>query len=487
MTQIQKTLASLVVLLVVAGGLGLYAYKGIHEGDQKKAAQKDIDERLFAPDRADRSIDGGARADFLKLVVVAQGERTVLERTPGAEWRITAPITARPDPLVVDGLVSQLQTARFKTTLEGEATDADLEKYGLAKPVFSVEAEAVLDGETRRTLLEGGVENPFDGSIFMRRDGSRKVQVAEGGVRWSLAKTTFDLRDKALFSFDDQGLKTLTLKSEANDWSAERRDDKLWHFTRPEETLGDTNSFASMLGALRGERATTFLADTSPKALEALGFSKPIARLVVDGDKRVTFTLASPLSDAGEVFYGLREDADGKLLAQVATTARTAMDRNLMELRDKSVIPFAKQLVTRLVLKGREGTVSVEREPGSQSVEAWKVTAPKPGPAKAYKVATALWMLSAVKAGEVISEKPDASSFERFGLDEKNARVITLFGEKGVLAELKVGRAVDGKQGFSYAMGTRKVIVEIDASRFNDLPWTADELLEGPADAGTKN
>jgi hypothetical protein len=24
-------------------------------------------------------------------------------------------------------------------------------------------------------------------------------------------------------------------------------------------------------------------------------------------------------------------------------------------------------------------------------------------------------------------------------------------------------------------------------ARFNDLPWTADDLLEGPADAGVKN
>jgi hypothetical protein len=487
MNQIQKTLLSLVVLLAVAGGVGFYAYQGVHQADQKKAAQKDLEERLFAPDRAERSVDGGARAEFVRLVVTAQGERTVLEREPGGEWRITEPIRAGVDALVVDGVVSQLQTARFKASIDGEATDAELEKYGLAKPVFAVEAEALVDGVKKASKLEGGVENPFDGSIFMRRDGSRKVQVAEGGVRWSLAKTTFDLRDKGLYAFDEQAVTRVTLKSDANDWSFEKRDDKLWHFTRPEDTLADTVSVNSLLSALRGERATAFVADTSPKSLEALGFTRPLARLTVEtGGRSLTFTLAQPPGDAGEVFYGLRQEGEDRLVGQVAASARNAMDRNLVELRDRSVIPFAKQLVTKIVFKGREHTVVAEREPGSQSVEAWKVTAPKPGPAKAYKLASAMWLLSAIKAGETISEKPDASSFERFGLDEKSARVITLFGEKGVLAELKIGRAVDNKQGFSYALGTRKVIVEIDASKFNELPWTPDDLLDVPQDGGSR-
>lgn len=487
MSQIQKTLLSLVVLLAVAGGVGLYAYQGVHQADQKKAAQKDLEERLFAPDRAERSVDGGARADFVRLVVTAQGETTVLEREPGGPWRITAPIQAKVDALVVDGVVSQLQTARFKASLEGEATDAELEKYGLAKPVFSVEAEAVVDGQKKTAKLEGGVENPFDGSIFMRRDGSRKVQVAEGGVRWSLAKTTFDLRDKALLSFDEAATTRVSLKSGANDWSFEKRDDTLWHFSRPEDTLADTVSVTGLFAALRGERATAFVTDLSAASRTALGFDQPLARVVIEaGGKTITLTLAQPAGDAGDVLYAMREDGDERLIGQVAATARNAMDRNIGELRDRSLIPFAKQLVTKIAFKGREGTVVVERAPDSQSVEGWKVTSPKPGPAKAYKVANALWMLSAVKAGETISEKPDASSFERFGLDEKNARVITLSGEKGVLGELKIGRAVDGKQGASYAIGTRKVIVEIDASRLNELPWNVDDLLDLPADAGTK-
>ncbi|MDX2010093.1 MAG: DUF4340 domain-containing protein [Myxococcaceae bacterium] len=485
MSQIQKTLLSLVVLVAGAAGVGFYAYQGVHQADQKKAAQKDLEERLFAPDRVERSVDGGARADFVRLVVTAQGETTVLEREPGGPWRITAPIQAKVDALVVDGVVSQLQTARFKASLEGEATDAELEKYGLAKPRFSVEAEALVDGQKKTAKLEGGVENPFDGSIFMRRDGSRKIQVAEGGVRWSLAKTTFDLREKAIFTFDEATTTRFSLKSAANDWSFEKRDDTLWHFTRPEDALADTVSVTGLFGALRGERATAFVSDVSPASRTALGFDTPLSRVVVEsGGKSVTFTLAAPQGDAGEGLYAMREDGDERLIAQVAATARNTMDRNIAELRDRSVIPFARQKVTKLVFKGRERTVAVEREPGSQSIEGWKVTAPKPGPARAYKVANALWMLSAVKAGEVISEKPDASSFERFGLDDKAARIVTLSGEKGVLAELRIGRAVDGKQGFSYAVGTRRVIVEIDASRLNELPWDVEELLDVPGDAG---
>jgi hypothetical protein len=488
MNQMQKTLATLVGLLVIAGGVGLYAWKSVYETDEKAARKKADDERLFALGSDERGKDAGAaKIEFRRVTVTAKDETTVLEREPGGPWRITAPVKAKVDALVVDGLVSQLQSARFKTTLEGEATDAELKTYGLDRPSFTVEAEAEVEGAVRKTKLEGGIENPFDGTIYMRRDGSRQVHMAEGGVRWSLAKTTFDLREKELFALDEPKLKKVALKSKANDWELERGDDKLWRLTRPEATLADAVTVTSVIGGIRGERATGFPGEPTSERLSSLGFDAPLAQVTFTLESgEVKVKLAAPPADAGDVLYALREDADGRVLAQVNGSARGAFDRNAIELRDRSLIPFSKQLVTKIVVAvpGSPELV-VERDSADASLEAWRVTAPRSGPAKAYKVATLLWTLSAIKAGTVVVDKPDAKVLETYGLDAKQARVIRLFGGATELATLTLGKELIGKAGSSYATGARKAIVEIDSSRFNELPWKPEDVLELPSlDAG---
>lgn len=487
MNQMQKTLVMLGGLLVIAGGVALFAWKGVYEKDEKAAQKKSADERLFATDTPERRDAGAAQVEFRRVVVTTKGETTVLERAPGEPWKITAPVHSKVDPLVVDGLLSHLQTARFKTTLDGEATDAELKTYGLDQPGFTVEADAEVDGVERTTKLEGGIENPFDGTFYMRKNGSRTVHMAEGGVRWSLAKTTFDLRDKEVFAIDDAKLEKFALKSKVNDWEIVRGDDKLWRLTRPETTLADTVTVNSVLGGIRGERATAFPGEPTDERLASLGFATPLASATLTlSTGPVTFKLAVPNADAGDLLYGLREDANGKVLAQVSLSARTAFDRNALELRDKSLIPFAKQTVTKIVIGAPDvPEVVVERDAPDASLESWRVTAPKSGQAKAYKVATLLWTLSAIKAGSLVVEKPDQKVLETYSLDAKHARTVKLFSGTTELATLVLGKELIGKAGSSYAVGARKAIVEIDSSRFNELPWAVDDLLDVPTtDAG---
>lgn len=489
MNQMQKTLVTLGGLLVVAGALGVVAYKSVYEKDEAAAKKKAIEERLLATEDAKKAADGGvAKIDFTRLTVIAKGETTVLEKAEGKAWRLVSPLAAKADPLVMDALLSQLQSSRFKTTLEGEATDAELKSYGLDQPSFSVEAEAIVDGAPRTVKLEGGIENPFDGTVYMRRDGSRTVHMAEGGVRWSFAKTTFDLRDKEVFALDEQKLKTLALTSKNNEWAVARGDDKLWRLTRPEASLADAVQIGAILGALHGERAVGFPGEPTPERLQALGLDHPTATLTCELETgTVSFSLSTVKSDAGEAFYVLRDDASGRTLAEVTANPRKDIDRNFVDLRDKSLLPFAKQAVTKITVAAPDKPLlTIERDPGTASVESWKVTSPRTGPAKAYKVASTLWTLAGLKAQTVVVDKPDAKVLETYGVTPKQARVISLFDQSGkALATLTVGKELIGKTGSSYAVGLRPPIVEIDTSHFNELPWTAEDVLEVPsADAG---
>ena len=110
MSQASRTWLTLVVLLGVGLGLGLYAWKGVYEPDEKQSKQKDVDERLFSPLKVDeKGADGAVAAvEFVKLRLTQGDEVTVLERDLGKGWKMTAPIAPEPPSRTQLDLVIEL-------------------------------------------------------------------------------------------------------------------------------------------------------------------------------------------------------------------------------------------------------------------------------------------------------------------------------------------------------------------------------------------
>ncbi|MFZ5444333.1 MAG: DUF4340 domain-containing protein [Myxococcota bacterium] len=484
MNQGQKIVAQFVALLVVAGALGGYAYFGVYKKDQDKARQQEHDLRLFAPQKLDeKQADGGSPpAEFTTLIVVAGEERTELERR-GRDWWIVKPLEARADKLAIDGITSQLQSAKFKATLEESPDAATLAKYGLDRPRFSVEATATVNGETRAVKLVGGIENTFDGSVYVRRNDEKPVYLAEGGVRYTLSKSTFELRDKHPLALDEAKIQRIALQSVNNDYVLERAGDKAWNLVKPNAEPADATVVSAMIAGVSQERAVRFPPEADARAL---GFDKPFlaATITLSDGRFVKLRVARQATDAGEQYFAIREDAEGSVLAELGVGA-TQFDRNPAELRDKAILRFRREAVTKLVFHDPAAgpDVVIEKESADASAEAWRVTAPKQGKAKVFKVTGALWTLGSFKALFSGEEKP--KDWAKYGLDGKG-RSITLFGEDGKeLARLQIGKEVGpDKPNVFYVRGSRDQVFESDGSRFGELPFTLGAVLDEP-DAGT--
>jgi len=188
-------------------------------------------------------------------------------------------------------------------------------------------------------------------------------------------------------------------------------------------------------------------------------------------------------ADAGDAFYVLRDDATGSTLAQVGPGA-TEYDRNPADLRDKNILRFKKEAVTKMVFRDVGGPeIVVDKGSVEASAEAWKVTAPRAGKAKIFKVTSALWALGSAKILAVGEEKP--KDWAKYGLDDK-AKYVALFGADGKeLARFVIGKPVPETPSGFYVRGTRDQVLQSDGSRFVDLPFKLEDVLdEGGKDGG---
>lgn len=483
MSQSTRTLLTLVVLLALGLGVGLYAWKVVYEGDEKETEVKKVDEHLFSPLKAGEK----GRVEFVKLKLTSGGETVVLERASGDEpWKMTAPWSAGADKIAADGVVSQLQTAKFKYVADESPDDAALEKYGLTKPTFVVEAEALVGDsrERRSVILYGGAENTFNGSIFMRRNDEKKVWGAEGGVKWSFQKAPLDLREKEVLALEEAKVDRVRVKTKNNEYTLERDAEKQWFVDQPKPLkneekrfLADQGAITGAINGLRNERAIAFPSEPPP--------GEPFEDLVFEtGDKQVHVKLwRLGGGDAGPERVVLwREDERGTVVAEVSPTSLSFFDRHPWDLRDRSVVIFKKDAVAKVTFHLADGSeIVVEKDVSDAgSAETWRVTAPVKGPAKQFKLAAILWTLGAMKASDVVDEKP--KDLKKYGFDRWVA-VADASGKE--LGRLMIGADAKDRQGMKYLRGTRDQIVAGDASRLADIPTKLEDVLEGSAgDAG---
>jgi hypothetical protein len=491
--QRKKNLLTLLVLFGVAGGLGLYAYFGVMKPEERESQRKEAAEKLFAPDRADqKSADGGSLPSpvFTSLVVKAKGDSTTLEKK-GGEWWISSPLSARADKFAVDGLVSQIQNAKFKATIEENPTDADLAKYGLDQPRFMVTAQAYLPdskGEGSAVIFHGGIENTFDGSVYLRRNTEKRIYAADGSVRSALEKSTFELRDKDVLAVDEPKLKQMEFKSKSNRYLLEHEGSS-WKLISPKQAPADTSTVTSMLSTFKNERALAFVAD-SPVERKRVGLNAPAAEVnfTDDSGEKVVVRLSKAKIDGAEKAFALRESGQEAVLAEVPVAALATLDKSPMDLRDKSVLSFNRDQVARITLSAGGNAPEIVAEKvvaDAGTPEDWQVVAPEKGPAKKWKFSSLLWSLTSLKASSFGEENP--KDWGKYGVSS-NSRSLALADRDGkILARLQIGKEVKGKNNALYVKGSRAEVLEVESARLSEIPWKVEDVLEKPSAGGSSN
>ena len=481
-----KNLWTLLGAAVVAAGLGLYAWFGVMKGEEKEAEQKRAAERLVQP--VSRPDGGTETIRYDRLVVKAKGQTTELARLPDQSWVLSKPLKTGADVQTAEGIVSALQFARIRATVEEKPGAEDLHRFGLDKPTVEVTASA--EGVPPLTVRLG-IENPYDASAYLQREGDSKVYAIDGSTRASLDKSTFDLRDRDVLAVRDLGVTRIDVRGKTHTWTLARDPGQPYAFVRPVKEDADAAAVSTWLGSLRSVKASRYLEDT-PAERKRTGVEKPVAEATFQRGttETVRIRLAAGKAETDPV-YVLREDQYGSALAEVPRAALAGLDRSPAQLRDRTVLHAKPEDVARIRIGAGGQALILERErPADGGPESWHLRGPTPAVADSFKAGSLLYGLTGLRAEATEEKLPSDPKTTGLG---PTARTIALEGQDGkALGTIALGGTSKKPEG-TFARDDRGRVVVVDSARLKELPSKAADLLPPPpppalpgsADAGS--
>ena len=167
-------------------------------------------------------------------------------------------------------------------------------------------------------------------------------------LKSTVEKSLFDFRQKDIFRFETDDVKTIKLRAKESGWEAGKKEDE-WFFKRPVAALAKESKIAAILNSLSNLKAKEFVSEEKKKEeIAQFGLDRPDYEVV----------LAMPVENQ-EVTFSLHKK-DEKLYATTSLSSKiievedsliSELGEAVMELREKEVANFYSWEVNRLQLK----------------------------------------------------------------------------------------------------------------------------------------
>ena len=467
MKQTTKTLLGLVVLLLVAGAIGGAAlWTG--KDEQRKAEAKEKSEKLFDFDKS----------QVKELRLSKEGQLVARLEKGDKGWKLAEPVQADADDTAVDSLLGTLSALKQKKEL---AEEKDLKAFGLDQPRLEVAVK--LDGG-KDVGLQVGIDNGFDGTLYVKKLGDATARVIDAYQKASFEKTAFDLRDKKVARLDDSA-EVKRIEATGVKWPYTlEKDGAVWKLGGAPADTAAADRVASAVKSLRA----TAVASEAAKSLKEFGLDKPRATIrlsVVAGKDTYTRMVQIGQAKSGASTKTFAKRDDSPVVYEVDKQILADVEKDAFDLQNKDLVHLDREAVRRVVFESPPGKVEIARvknapADGGVADEVFTVVAPQQGPAKKWKVSSALYAIASLRATAFEGPLPAANDLARYGLDKP--RTVTLLGEGDkVLARVRIGAEKDGKR-YALSDGFGK-LVRVEKSTVDDWPWSVADALETPAPA----
>jgi hypothetical protein len=447
-----------VVLLVLAAGLGgFYAYDTYTLGParDKRDAEKG---RLWLVEPKD--VEG---------LAIARGAETIRARRVESGWELTEPVKWRGDRATLDDVVTTLAMARADREVDpNPAKPAD---FGLDPPQATVTLD--VKGRTEPLRLAVGGKSPTGVWVYAREAGKTAVVTLGASVARDTERPLVDFRDKTLLAFDRKNVSGLDLEVAGDRIGLVAEEGGTWRMVAPREYRADAETIGEFLEKVEQARVAEFVAETADRAA-AYGLDRPTrVTLWLGRDKeRSSRTLLLGRVDPEQKGVYVMRDGEPAIM-RAPGELWTALPRTVAALRDKVVVAYAADKLTRVELAHARGTAILEKDGGT-----WKLTAPEALKADPGAVNALLWRLRDLRASGFLADGAEDVP-RHLGTPDVTVKL----WEEGATAPktllLRASRETRGGQPAAIAaVAGQGPVMLVDGKAVDDLARTALDLRD---------
>ena len=349
---------SFLLLLIVALGIGGYAW--FVERDKEPAGSTPKHDKVFTVE--------SEKIDQI-TVKSATGETTKLMREAGA-WKIVSPAALTPDLAEVSAMTTALAGVEMEKVVEENA--ASLGNFTLEPARISVTFH--VEGGASHTL-DLGVKTPTGADLYARADGGKKVFLVGAYREDALNKSTFNLRDKTILTFDRDRADYLKIDNGKTPVSMAKAGTAQWKLSDPITGGADFTAVDGIIGRLFQLKMKSLVAEDGSADSKKYGFDKP----------QYTVTLGAGSARSTIVIGGAAEE--GSVYARELTrpavfTIESALADDLKkpatDYRQKDAFDFRAFTARRLeITRGGQTYVFALASPAAEAKPAeWKLEKP---------------------------------------------------------------------------------------------------------------
>jgi len=265
-------------------------------------------------------------------------------------------------------------------------------------------------------------------------------------------------RSEKVILFDSENVKAISFIKGENTITLKRLGTDEWQMTAPIDAKGDAPAVSSFLLFLNNLNFTRVV-EESPKDLIPFGLNTPSLKIILSMDNGETKGVrVGDDHPMGNKVYLARLNGSRVLTAGVT---RNRLDREVHDLRDKTILDFKTTQITKIELIRNGKTLSLKKNEESWEVSEEKITAE----GNESEITNLLNTIQAARIEQFIEEQPE--QLTSYGLNNSKLTVKLTTSQKNEPITLFIGKK--SAHGFYAKTPLKENIFVINQSLFDTL------------------
>ena len=336
----------LIAAVVLAGLAGALWWSNKSEDAKAKNPAKDAKD---APPKVLALTEPDIRQIEIKK---SDGTDTIVKKDDSGKWSIVAPKPVPADQAAVGGVTSAVTNLTADRIVDDHPTD--IQSYGLQPAVIEVNF-TMKDGRINKLLL--GDDTPTKNGVYAMVGGDPRLFTLSTFNKGNFDKTTKDLRDKRLMTFDQDKISRVELAVKKQNIEFGRVNQNDWQILKPKPLRADGWQVEELVRKVKDANMDTSMSDEDlKKAAAAFATATPVAIVKVT---EAAGTQTLEVRKAKDDYYAKSSVVEG--VHKVTKDLGEGVDKSLDDFRNKKLFDFAFSDPTKIEFKDGPAIVTLEK------------------------------------------------------------------------------------------------------------------------------